>query len=56
MQMCKDTSVNFVLVGNNHLMTECKGFEETRNWSFHETVEEAKASFAKTATPAMASA
>lgn len=56
MQMCKDTSVNFVLVGNNVLMTECKGFEETRNWSFHETVEEAKASFTKSGAPAMASA
>jgi len=56
MQMCKDTGVNFVLVGNNQLMTECKGFEETRNWNFHETVEEAKASFTKSATPALASA
>lgn len=56
MQMCKDTSVNFVLVGNNGLMTECKGFEETRNWNFHETVEEAKASFTKSAQPALASA
>src|SRR6478609_144854 len=56
MQMCKDTSVNFVLVGNNQLMTECKGFEETRNWSFHETVEEAKASFLKAGTPALAPA
>jgi two-component system cell cycle response regulator len=56
MQMCKDTSVNFVLVGNNGLMTECKGFEETRNWSFHETVEEAKASFNKSTQPALASA
>lgn len=56
MQMCKDTSVNFVLVGNNGLMTECKGFEETRNWTFHETVEEAKASFTKSAQPALASA
>jgi len=56
MQMCKDTSVVFVLVGNNQLMTECKGFEETRNWTFHETVEEAKASFAKSAQPALAPA
>ena len=57
MQLCKDTGVNFVLVGNNGLMTECKGFEETRNWSFHETVEEAKASFTKGATqPALATA
>ena len=57
MQLCKDTGVNFVLVGNNGLMTECKGFEETRNWNFHETVEEAKASFNKgAAQPALATA
>lgn len=47
MQLCKETGVNFVLVGNTQLTTECKGFEETRNWNFFETVEEAKASFGK---------
>jgi two-component system cell cycle response regulator len=57
MQLCKDTGVNFTLVGNQQLVTECKGFEETRSWSFHETLEEAKASFAKLpAAPAMATA
>jgi two-component system cell cycle response regulator len=57
MQLCKDTGVNFTLVGNNQLMSECKGFEETRSWAFHETLEEAKASFNKApATPALATA
>ena len=57
MQLCKDTGVNFTLVGNNQLMSECKGFEETRSWAFHETLEEAKASFTKApATPALATA
>jgi two-component system cell cycle response regulator len=56
MQLCKDTGVNFTLVGNNQLMSECKGFEETRSWAFHETLEEAKASIAKVAAqPALAS-
>jgi two-component system cell cycle response regulator len=50
MQLCKDTGVNFTLVGNNQLMSECKGFEETRSWAFHETLEEAKASFTKSST------
>jgi len=57
MQLCKDTGVNFTLVGNSTLMTECKGFEETRSWAFHETLEEAKASFTKgAAQPALAPA
>lgn len=57
MQLCKDTGVNFTLVGNNQLMSECKGFEETRSWAFHETMEEAKANIAKlSSTPALATA
>jgi two-component system cell cycle response regulator len=55
MQLCKDTGVNFTLVGNQQLVTECKGFEETRTWSFHETLADAKASFTKP-QPALASA
>lgn len=47
MQLCKESGLNFVLIGNKQLTAECKGFEETRSWCFHETMEEAKASFAK---------
>ncbi len=47
MQLCKESGLNFVLVGNKQLMAECKGFEETRSWIFHETMDEAKASFSK---------
>lgn len=60
MQLCKDTGVNFALVGNSQLTAECKGFEETRTWNFHETLQEAKASFVKgvpaSAAPALATA
>ncbi len=49
MQLCKEAGLSFVLVGNKQLMAECKGFEETRNWTFHETMDEAKASFSKAA-------
>ncbi len=58
MQLCRDASVNYVLVGNAQLVSECKGFEETRTWSFFETVDEARASFGKpaSAAPAMATA
>ncbi len=54
MQLCKESGLNFVLVGNKQLMAECKGFEETRSWIFHETMDEAKASFTK--APQLASA
>ena len=43
-------------VGNSQLTAECKGFEETRAWQFHETLEEAKASFVKHAPAASAPA
>ncbi|MFZ5494878.1 MAG: response regulator [Verrucomicrobiota bacterium] len=60
MQLCKETGVNFALVGNAQLTSECKGFEETRAWQFHETIDEARASFAKgapaAAAPALATA
>jgi len=39
-------------VGNVHLIAECKGFEDTRNWVFHDTLENAKASFGSVAAPA----
>lgn len=54
MQYCRDASVSYALVGNAQLTVECKGFEETRTWSFYDTVEEAKASFTKTAAPGAA--
>jgi two-component system, cell cycle response regulator len=47
MQTCRDLGVQFALVGNPQIVSECKGFEDTRNWSFHDTVEEARASVVK---------
>ncbi|HVU15759.1 MAG TPA: response regulator [Candidatus Didemnitutus sp.] len=54
MQTCRDLSVQFALVGNATLISECKGFEDTRNWAFHDTIEEAKASFGKAPVAAAA--
>ena len=56
MQLCKDTGVSYALVGNSQMTAECKGFEETRAWTFHETLQEAKASFTKGAPAAAAPA
>ncbi|HEY4300148.1 MAG TPA: response regulator [Candidatus Didemnitutus sp.] len=51
MQTCRDLSVQFALVGNASLIAECKGFEDTRAWVFHDTIDDAKASFGKPAAP-----
>jgi two-component system, cell cycle response regulator len=52
MQTCKDLALQYTLVGNPQIVSECKGFEDTRNWHFHESIIDAKASFAKVAQPA----
>ena len=52
MQTCRELAMQFTLVGNAQIIAECKGFEDTRNWGFHATLDEAKASFAgKAAAP-----
>jgi two-component system cell cycle response regulator len=52
MQTCRELAMQFTLVGNAQIITECKGFEDTRSWSFHATLEEAKTSFSgKAAAP-----
>jgi two-component system cell cycle response regulator len=49
MQTCRDLALQFALVGNESISAECKGFEDTRNWSFYSSVEDAKNSLTKTA-------
>lgn len=49
MQTCRELAMQFVLVGSPQIITECKGFEDTRGWTFFESLEEAKASLAKSA-------
>lgn len=55
MQTSRELGVHYVLVGNPQIISECKGFEDTKNWSFFDTIEEAKANVGKGA-PALASA
>jgi two-component system cell cycle response regulator len=43
METCRDLGMKFGLVGNAHIISECKGFEDTRSWTFYESLEEAKA-------------
>jgi len=44
MQMCHELAMQFALVGNANVITECKGFEDTRSWSFFESMVEARES------------
>ena len=54
MQTCRELAMQFSLVGNPQIVTECKGFEDTRNWSFFESMTEARAYLAAKAPAAEA--
>jgi two-component system cell cycle response regulator len=54
MQSCSEVAMQYVLVGNTFVIKECKGFEDTKNWHFFESVEQAKASFKSAPAPAPA--
>jgi len=47
MQTCRELGMHFALVGNPQIISECKGFEDTRGWTFYESLEEAKANLGK---------
>ncbi len=54
MQACSEVSIQYVLVGNAIVTQECKGFEDTKNWTFFDSLEQAKgnAAGAPAASPA----
>lgn len=54
MQVFRELALHYVLVGNTQIVTECKGFEDTKGWQFVDSLDEAKAHLAKGA-PALAS-
>jgi two-component system cell cycle response regulator len=58
MLTCRELAMQYALVGNPQIIAECKGFEDTRAWTFHLTVEEAKTALGKApaAEPAPAGA
>ncbi len=49
MQACSEVSIQYVLVGNAVVAKECKGFEDTKNWTFFDSIEQAKAGAAPAA-------
>jgi two-component system cell cycle response regulator len=52
MQTCRELGMHFALIGNVQIIAECKGFEDTRSWTFYESIEEAKANLGKIPVPA----
>lgn len=50
METCRDLGMKFGLVGNAHIISECKGFEDTRSWTFYESLDEAKAGVGRTSS------
>jgi two-component system cell cycle response regulator len=55
-QLCQDLGMQLALVANHGIVAECKGFEDTRGWSFFESLEDAKSSFGKVQQPAQLAA
>lgn len=47
MQTCRDLGMQFALVANAHIISECKGFEDTRGWTFYDSLDDAKANLGK---------
>jgi two-component system cell cycle response regulator len=52
MQTCRELAMQFVLVGNTQIISECKGFEDTRGWTFFDSMDEAKANLSRVAPAA----
>lgn len=50
MQTCRELALQFALVANPQIVTECKGFEDTRGWTFYDSLDEAKANLGRSST------
>lgn len=54
MQTCRELAIQFALVGNPQIVSECKGFEDTRGWTFYDSIDDAKTNLGKAAAPQLA--
>lgn len=43
MQICQDLTLKYGLVGNPQIVQECRGFEESKDWKFQDSIDAAKA-------------
>jgi two-component system cell cycle response regulator len=42
MSTCQDLTLTYAMIGNAQIAAECKGFEESKDWVFYDSLEEAK--------------
>lgn len=49
MQTCREVALQYSLVGNSTLLADCKGYEDTRNWQFHDSIADARQGLQKLA-------
>ncbi len=47
MQLCHDLGMQSAMVGNAQIVSECKGLEDTRGWTFFDSLNDAKANLGK---------
>lgn len=46
MQICHDLTLSYALVGNSKVASESRGYEESKDWTFFDSVDQAKESLA----------
>lgn len=58
MQQCRELALPYALIGNPQIVSECKGFEDTKSWVFFDSMDDARNSLSKSGTgiPATAGA
>jgi len=49
MQTCREVALQYSMVGSSSLVADCKGYEDTRNWQFHDSIADARQSLQKLA-------
>jgi two-component system cell cycle response regulator len=54
MQFCGELGMRYALAGNAQVVAQCKGFEETKSWTFSATLAEAQAALASSGAAAPA--
>ncbi len=50
MQFCRELGLQYALVGNPQLVSECKAFEDTKGWAFHDSLEDARTNIGRTSS------
>jgi len=52
MQICRELAFQYALVGSGNVLKDCQGYEDTKNWEFFPSLNEARVSLKLDAAPA----